>query len=109
MTLDCGKLVTEMGREAKDQWPLGSLYSDLVAMGLKRRLLQSHATDPLKIPVVKGGLSLPKLKRVMEYINAKLAEDIRLETVRKISWILALLTSHTSFVTARVRHRISTC
>lgn len=27
----------------------------------------------------KAGLSLPKLKRAMEYIDANLAEDIRLE------------------------------
>ena len=70
-----------MGREAKEQWPLGSLYSDLVAIGLKRRLLQSHAADPLKVPVVKGGLSLPNLKRAMEYLNTNLAQDIRLEAV----------------------------
>ena len=75
------RLVTEMGREAKDQWPLGGLYSDLLAMGLKRRLLQSHATNPIKVPFMKADLSLPKLKRAMEYINAKLAEDVRLEAV----------------------------
>lgn len=75
------QLVTEMGREAKEKWPLGSLYSDLLALGLKKRLLQSHATDQPKLPTVKAGLSLPKLKRAMEYINAHLAGDIRLETV----------------------------
>lgn len=75
------RLLTEMGREAKDQWPLGSLYSDLLAIGLKKRLLQSHATDSLKVPLEKGGLSLPKLKRAMEYMNANLAEDIRLDAV----------------------------
>ena len=74
-------LVTEMGRETHSGFPLGSLYADLLAIGLQTRLFNSHAVDPLKIPSLKGGLSLPKLKRAMEYINANLIDDVSLESI----------------------------
>lgn len=74
-------LLTEMGREAEAGWPLGTLYADLLATGLQSQLLKSHAADPLQAPPLKGGLSLPRLKRAMEYINANLAEDIHLGAV----------------------------
>lgn len=75
------RLVMEMGREAKNEWPLGSLYADLLTMGLKTRLLQSHTTNPIRVHAQSGGLSLPKLKRAMEYVNANLAEDIHLDEI----------------------------
>jgi len=75
------RLITEIGRETRSGWPLGSLYADLLATGLETGLLMNHAADRLSTPVLKGGLSLPKLKRAMEYINANLAEDIRLDAI----------------------------
>lgn len=74
-------LVTEMGREARASFPLGALYADLLAIGLQTRLLKNYAVDPLKLAAVKGGISLPRLKRAMEYINANLAENVCLESV----------------------------
>lgn len=53
------QILKEMGREASIEWPLGSLYADLMTMGLKTQLLRSHTTDPLRMPPLKGGLSLP--------------------------------------------------
>ena len=75
------RLVAEMGRETRSGWPLGGLYADLLATGLETHLLKNHAADRFSIPVLKGGLSLPKLKRAMEYINANLAEDVRLDAI----------------------------
>lgn len=75
-------LIVEMGREARAGWPLGSLYAGLLSMSLETQLLKTHAVDPLKIPPLKG-LSLPKLKRALEYINANLAEDLRLDAIAK--------------------------
>jgi AraC family transcriptional regulator len=74
-------LVTEMGRETRSGFPLGSLYADLLAIGLQTQLFKSHAVDPLKTPALKGGINLPKLKRAMEYINTNLAEDLHLESI----------------------------
>ena len=76
-------LVTEMGREASSGFPLGNLYAGLLAVGLQTQLLKRYAVDPLKTPALKGGLSLPRLKRAMEYINANLADDVGLDSIAK--------------------------
>lgn len=74
-------LVTEMGRETRSGFPLGGLYADLLAIELQTQLLKNHAVDPVRTPALKGGISLPKLKRTMEYINANLTENVRLESI----------------------------
>lgn len=85
------QLVTEMGNEARRDWPLGTLYADLLTMGLRTRLLKSHAQDPIDVPALRGGLGLPKLRRAMEYVSANLTEDIRLTA---IATELGLSSSH---------------
>jgi AraC family transcriptional regulator len=75
------RLVGEMGREAQSGWPLGHLYADLLVMGLQTHLLRTHSTNSHKPIAEKGGLSMPKLRLAMEYINANLADDIRLEEI----------------------------
>jgi AraC family transcriptional regulator len=77
------QILTEMGEQARSHWPLGGLYADLLTMGLKTRLIQNHVVDPVRRPALKGGLSLPRLKRTMEFMNANLGEDVRLETIAK--------------------------
>jgi len=77
------RLVAEMGKEARNGWPLGTLYADLLSMGMESQLLRSHAIAPVKSPAAKGGLSLPRLKRAMEYMNANLMEDVQLQAVAK--------------------------
>jgi AraC family transcriptional regulator len=74
-------LVTEMGREARRGFPLGNLYADLMAIGLKTQLLKNLVADPLNTPALNGGISLPRLKHAMEYMNANLANNVRLESI----------------------------
>ncbi|AFL89524.1 transcriptional regulator containing an amidase domain and an AraC-type DNA-binding HTH domain [Terriglobus roseus DSM 18391] len=74
-------LLAEMGREAGESWPLGALYADLLALGLQSNLLRNHATQPMALPGPKGGMSLARLRRAMEYMSAHLAEDIGLEAI----------------------------
>jgi AraC family transcriptional regulator len=74
-------LITEMGREAQEGWPLGALYADLLAMGLKSSLLKHHSNHPVSSAPHKGSLSRLRVKRAMEYMNANIEEDIELEKV----------------------------
>jgi AraC family transcriptional regulator len=74
-------LLTEMGREARDGWPLGALYADLLALGLQTSILRKHSSTAIALSPLKGGMSLAKLKRAMEFIVANLAEDIGLEEI----------------------------
>ena len=76
-------LMTEMGRETRAGWPLGTLYADLLVTGLETQLLKAHAADPLRTPSLKGGLSLPRLKRAMDYVNTNLANDIHLDAIAR--------------------------
>jgi len=76
-------LLREMGAETRSGWPLGSLYADLLAIAFQTQLLKRHSVDPLRTPAQKGGIGLPRLKRAMEYINANLAGDIRIESIAK--------------------------
>ncbi|WP_348268068.1 AraC family transcriptional regulator [Edaphobacter paludis] len=77
------QILSEMGKQARDHWPLGGLYADLLTVGLKTRLIQNHAVNPATRPTLKGGLGMPRLKRTMEFINANLGEDVRLDTIAK--------------------------
>ena len=77
------RLLTEMGNEARRGWPFGSLYADLLAMEVKTSLLRNHVTEPVKAPIVKGGLTLPRLRHALEFINANLAEDVRINAIAR--------------------------
>ncbi|MEG9435661.1 helix-turn-helix transcriptional regulator [Edaphobacter sp. HDX4] len=76
-----GGLMSEMGREAVEGWPLGSLYADLMATGLVSQLLYRHAVNSVDLRHLRGGLPVPQLRRAMEYISENLARDVRLEEV----------------------------
>ena len=74
-------LISEMGREAREGWPLGVLYANLLALSLQTNLIKNHSSQQIALPRLKGGLGVPKLKRAMEYMSANLAEDIGLEQI----------------------------
>jgi AraC family transcriptional regulator len=74
-------LVSEMGREAHESWPLGALYADLLALALQSDLIKNYSTRKVALPRFKGGLSLRNLKVAMEYMSENLTEDIGLEQI----------------------------
>jgi AraC family transcriptional regulator len=84
-------LLTEMGREAREGWPLGTLYADLLGLSLQTTLLKRYSVSPIPVPALKGGLSLSRLRAAMEYITANLSDDLRL---REIAGNLGLSASH---------------
>lgn len=74
-------LLSEMGREASEGWPLGRLYADLIATSLASLLLRRHAVDPIEPEPLRGGLPMPQLRRAMEYISTHLSHDLHLEEI----------------------------
>lgn len=74
-------LLLEMGREASEGWPLGHLYADLTAASLVSLLLRGYAANPVDFKALRGGLPMPQLRRAMEYISAKLDQDLNLEEI----------------------------
>ncbi len=77
------QLITEMGREAQADWPLGGLYADLLRIGLQSQLLRRHALGNAYVPEAKGGLIMPRLRRALEYITENLKSDLRLEDIAR--------------------------
>jgi AraC family transcriptional regulator len=76
-------LVTEMGREASEGWPLGKLYADLAATSLASLLLRRHALEKLFLPETRGGLPGPQLRQAMEYMTANLDRDLHLDQIAR--------------------------
>jgi AraC family transcriptional regulator len=75
------KVIEEMGREAIRGWRLGGLYADLLGLSLISRLLSNHAVDEVRLPAHKGGLPIPRLRHVMDYITSNLESDLRLNSM----------------------------
>lgn len=72
-------LLTEMGREAEAGWPAGSLYGELLGLSLAQWLLRRYSLGALPIRNVRGGMPLPRMRRVLEFVEAHLHEDLHLD------------------------------
>lgn len=72
-------LLTEMGREAEKGWPAGALYGELLGLSLASTLLRQHASVPVRMPDARGGIPLPRMRRLLEFIEAHLDGDLSLE------------------------------
>ncbi len=77
------QLIAEMGRETQADWPLGRLYADLLSIGLQSHLLRRHALESAHIPDAKGGLTMPRLRRALEYMIENLECDLRLGDIAR--------------------------
>jgi AraC family transcriptional regulator len=72
-------LLTEMGREAEQGWPAGALYGELLGLSLASTLLRHHASVPVEMRDMRGGIPLPRMRRLLEYIEAHLDGELKLE------------------------------
>ncbi|XGV97691.1 MAG: helix-turn-helix domain-containing protein [Leptolyngbya sp. BL-A-14] len=63
----------------------GRLLSEALATALTVHLLRHYCTLPQPVPFVAGGLPQPILRRVMDYIQAHLAEDLSLESMATVA------------------------
>ena len=78
-------LLTEMDREMAAGWPMGALYGDLLGMSLSIALIRKYGhTSALLVPL-KGGLSQPRLKQVLAYIEEHLDRDLRLQELAALA------------------------
>ena len=55
-------LISEMGREAREGWPLGALYANLLALSLQTDLIKNHSSEQIAFPLLKGRLGVIKAK-----------------------------------------------
>jgi len=78
-------LLSEMQREMETGWDMGALYGDHLGMALSIALVQKYSTDVATTPTAKGGITRPRLQRVLEYIVAHSDQDIRLEDLAQVA------------------------
>ena len=70
---------------AAAQEPLGRLYTDSLIQTLTLHLLSRYTTSSTKPAVLNGGLSGYRLRRVIEYIDANLDDDISLADLAAVA------------------------
>lgn len=79
-----GQLIRALG-EAEAAAPAGTLYVDAVAQALAVHLLQYHTAFGGGVRSYRGGLAPPRLRRVEEYVRARLDERVRLEDLAAVA------------------------
>ena len=71
--------------ESESESPAGRLYSESLVQTLTLHLLKNYSTANLKQENAHGGLSGYRLRRVKEFINANLEEDLSLAEIAAVS------------------------
>ncbi len=71
--------------ESESETPAGKLYAESLVQTLTLHLLKNYSTAYLKPENIHGGLSGYKLRRVTEFINAKLEEDLSLAEIAAVA------------------------
>ena len=77
-------LVLALRDEFSSGNPSGQAYADMIARALVVRLLKAHAVSA-PLHVIRGGLARPLLRRVMEYIDAHIDQDLGLRSLASVS------------------------
>jgi AraC family transcriptional regulator len=65
--------------------PGGALYAETLGAALAAHLLRKHRAVPP--PLLRGGLAGPALRRVTDYIEAHLADTIRLQDLAEVAGV----------------------
>jgi AraC family transcriptional regulator len=79
------RLILEMGREMRTGWELGSLYGDLLSNAFVIALIKKYGKPFSRAGVFEGGLSRPKLRQVLSYMEEGFSRDIRLRELAGIA------------------------
>lgn len=77
--------ISKMLLAESQQGQLGSqLYLDSLANVLAVDLLRHHATTTPRLPVYDGGLPPRQLRQILDFVDAHLDQDLRLETLAQL-------------------------
>ena len=71
--------------EAEDGYPSGALFGESLGLGLARHLSKTYAIDRPCRSETKGGMAPRALRRVVDYIESNLHEDIRLSALASVA------------------------
>lgn len=71
--------------EAESGYPSGRLFGESLGVALAVRLVRAYAAASSPPTPRKGGIAPARLRRVLEYVDAHLADDLRLATLAQIA------------------------
>ena len=77
--------LTALLEESKTETPAGRLYADSLIQTLTLHLLKNYSDAAAVQENLNGGLSGYKLRRVQEFINANLEEDLSLAELAEVA------------------------
>ena len=79
------QLAIVLAEDVRAGHPAGSLYGETLGAALVARLARAHAEPPARLRRPRGGLPPHKLRLVVEYIGAKLEENIALQELADVA------------------------
>ena len=79
------RLIRALHAETKAGAPTGRLFGESIVTALAVYLAQRYSSSPLALHSYRGGMPRTRLKRVLEYIAAKLHEELSLEALAEIA------------------------
>ena len=82
-------LLTTLFQELDDPMPYSGLCLDLIAVSLALRLFFTYGNVKKPLLAVKGGLGTTRQRRIMDYIESHLEEDISLDDLAREAGISA--------------------
>jgi AraC family transcriptional regulator len=74
-------------RETEQRYPSGRLYLEGLALAAASRLVARHSSAAKPTAEPNGGLSGPRLKRVLSFIEDQLAEHLPLEDIAAVAGV----------------------
>jgi AraC family transcriptional regulator len=87
------QLVALLAAELDQPGPHSRLYAESIALALTVQLVRNHGADPVTSVPVRGGLAPWQLRRVLDYLEENLANDVSLS---ELAAIANLSTAHFS-------------
>ena len=86
---DKDPLIQQIGltllEDAHNESPAGKLYADSLIQTLTLHLLKNYTSANVVQEILHGGISGYKLRRVQEFINANLEEDLSLAEIAEVA------------------------
>jgi AraC family transcriptional regulator len=79
------RLLTTLDAHLHDGSPAGSLFSESIALALSAHIAERYASLPQQLERHRGGLPPSRLKRVLEYINTNLSDQLQLSTLAEVA------------------------
>lgn len=78
-------LMSEFQREMESGWETGALYQEHLGLSLSIALIQKFNECTATLPIVKGGMTRVRLRRVVDYVAANNHRDITLTDLAEVA------------------------